>query len=63
MADSNKPKEIMEKIITGQLRKFYEQLCLTEQAHMVEEGNPKIGKFLKGLGLEVTGFKSMDTSK
>jgi translation elongation factor EF-Ts len=53
----------MEKIITGQLRKFYEQLCLTEQAHMVEEGNPKVGKFLKGLGLEVTGFKSMDTSK
>ena len=63
MADSNKPPEIMEKIITGQLRKFYEQICLTEQSHMVEEGNPKVGKFLKGLGLEVAGFKSVDTSK
>jgi elongation factor Ts len=63
MADSNKPQEIMDKIITGQLRKFYEQICLTEQAHMVEEGNPKVGKFLKGLGLEVTAFKAVDTSK
>jgi hypothetical protein len=30
---------------------------------MVEEGNPKVGKFLKGLGLEVTAFKAVDTSK
>ena len=63
MADSNKPPEIMEKIITGQLRKFYEHICLTEQTHMVEEGNPKVGKFLKGKGLEVVGFKFTGTSK
>jgi elongation factor Ts len=63
MADSNKPPEILEKIITGQLRKFYEQICLTEQSHMVEEGNPKVGRFMKDLGLEVKGFKLMGTSK
>jgi len=58
-ANANKPPEILEKIINGQLRKFYESVCLTEQAHMVEEGNPKVGKVLKGLGLEVKGFKLM----
>jgi elongation factor Ts len=63
MADSNKPPEILEKIITGQLRKFYEQICLTEQSHMVEEGNPKVGRFMKDLGLEVKGFKLMGTAK
>jgi len=57
MAGSKKPPEIMEKIITGQLRKFYEGICLTEQAHMVEEGNPKVEKALKELGLEVKGFR------
>jgi translation elongation factor EF-Ts len=63
MADTNKPPEILNKIISGQLRKFYEQICLTEQSHMVEEGNPKVGNFLKGLGLEVKNFKFMGTSK
>lgn len=57
MAGSKKPPEIMEKIITGQLRKFYEGICLTEQAHMVEEGNPKVEKALEELGLEVKGFR------
>ena len=63
MTDSNKPPEILEKIITGQLRKFYEQICLTEQSHMIEEGNPKVGKFLKDSGLTVKDFKLVETSK
>ena len=63
MANTNKPPEILEKIITGQLRKFYEGICLTEQSHMIEEGNPKVGKLLKGLGLEVKAFRLMGMSK
>mmetsp|Transcript_33412 Transcript_33412/g.54554 ORF Transcript_33412/g.54554 Transcript_33412/m.54554 type:complete len:369 (-) Transcript_33412:99-1205(-) len=63
MQGTNKPPEIMEKIITGQLRKFYEGICLTEQPHMVEEGNPKVSKFMKGLGLEVKAFRLMGMSK
>lgn len=55
--NSGKPPEILEKIVNGKLRKFYEANCLTEQAHMVEEGNPKITKMMKGLGLEVTKFE------
>lgn len=63
MEGSNKPPEILEKIVTGQLRKFYEGICLSEQSHMVEEGNPKVEKALKGLGLELRGFKLMGMSK
>jgi elongation factor Ts len=57
MADSGKPAEIMEKIIGGKMRKFYEGSCLTEQAHMVLEGNPKVQKALKDVGVEVTHFE------
>lgn len=63
MANTNKPPEILEKIITGQLRRFYEGICLTEQSHMIEEGNPKVGKVLKGMGLEVKAFRLMGMSK
>jgi elongation factor Ts len=58
MADSNKPPEVLEKIVTGRMRKFYEEICLTEQEHMVEEGNPKVSKALKELGLAVKRFES-----
>lgn len=56
---SNKPPAIQEKIVVGQLRKFYEGICLTEQLHMAEEGNPKVSKYMKDLGLEVKGFSLM----
>jgi len=59
MADTGKPPEILDKIIQGRLRKFYESVCLTEQAHMVEEGNPKVSKVLKGAGVEVKRFESL----
>jgi len=60
MKDSNKPPEILEKIITGQLRKYYEGVCLTEQTHLVEgDGNVKVGKVMKDVGLEVAEFKLM----
>eukprot|EP00560_Eucampia_antarctica_P000744 CAMPEP_0197841824 /NCGR_PEP_ID=MMETSP1437-20131217/46395_1 /TAXON_ID=49252 ORGANISM="Eucampia antarctica, Strain CCMP1452" /NCGR_SAMPLE_ID=MMETSP1437 /ASSEMBLY_ACC=CAM_ASM_001096 /LENGTH=397 /DNA_ID=CAMNT_0043451627 /DNA_START=63 /DNA_END=1259 /DNA_ORIENTATION=- len=57
MTDSGKPAHILEKIVNGRLRKFYESVCLTEQAHLVEEGNPKISKALAQHGVEVKFFK------
>ena len=59
MKDSGKPPEILEKIVSGRMRKFYEATCLTEQAHMVEEENPKVSKFLKSVGVEVKQFQHM----
>jgi len=58
MADTGKPPEILEKIVVGRMRKFYEEVCLMEQAHMLEEGNPKVSKALNDLGLELVTFKS-----
>ena len=55
-ADSGKPPEILEKIVDGKLRKFYESICLTEQPHMIEEKNPKVSKVLKASGLEAKSF-------
>ena len=57
IADSKKPPEVIEKIVNGRLHKFYADVCLTEQEHMVEEGNPKVSKFLKDHGLVVTGYR------
>ncbi len=58
MADSGKPAEILEKIVKGRLRKFYEGVCLTEQAHMLEDGNPKVSDSLQKVGLKLASFKS-----
>jgi elongation factor Ts len=55
--------EIQEKILNGQLRKYYESVCLTEQAHMVEEGNPKVSKVLTQLGVAVKNFRLMSMNK
>jgi len=63
MTGTNKPPEILEKIIAGQMRKFYEGICLTEQSHMVEEGNPKVSKAMKSLGLEVKNYTLVGMSK
>lgn len=60
--ESGKPADIMAKVGEGRLRKFYEGICLTEQAHMIEEGNPKIGKYLAGKGVEVKRFASLSIS-
>ena len=59
LGDSKKPPEVVEKIVTGRLRKFYEEVCLTEQEHMVEEGGPKVGKALQALGLEIRRFEAV----
>jgi len=57
MADSGKPTEILDRIVSGRLSKFFEQVCLTEQANLVKEGNPQISKMMNKLGLEVARFE------
>ncbi|MCD4813173.1 translation elongation factor Ts [bacterium] len=41
MAESKKPADIMEKIISGKLEKFYEEICLMEQV-FVKDPDKKI---------------------
>lgn len=57
MADSGKPADILEKIVNGRMRKYYEEVCLLEQSHMLEEGNPKVSKLLAQLGLDLVTYK------
>jgi elongation factor Ts len=62
IGDSGKPAAIVEKIVQGKLRKFYESVCLTEQAHMIEEGNPNIAKCLAEQGIAVKRFEALSIS-
>ena len=49
---SGKPPEIVEKIVEGSLRKFYEQAVLMEQTFVVD-GESKISSVLENIGKEV----------
>lgn len=44
--NEGKPAEIAEKMVEGRIRKYYEEICLTEQA-FVKDGDLKVSEFLK----------------
>ena len=44
--NANKPDQILEKIVTGRLGKFYERVCLVEQGY-VKEDNMTVGQYTK----------------
>ncbi len=37
--DSGKPEEIIEKMVEGRLRKYYEEICLLEQTYVIDTDN------------------------
>ncbi len=55
--DSGKPENIVEKIITGQINKYFGEVCLIEQAFVIDP-DQKVGKVVdavaKELGTEIT---------
>jgi elongation factor Ts len=59
--DSGKPEEIIEKMVEGRIRKFYEEVCLLDQTYVVD-GESKISDVLekaaKDLGspVSIIGF-------
>lgn len=46
LKDSGKPKEVIEKIIQGKLQKFYEEVCLLNQA-FIKNPEKTVGVYLK----------------
>jgi elongation factor Ts len=58
---SGKPEAIIEKMVEGRLRKFYEESCLLEQTFVID-GENSVGKVLEafakqaGAAVKVTGF-------
>jgi len=45
MGDSKKPAEIKEKILQGKLQKYFEEVCLLEQAY-IKEPSKKVGQMV-----------------
>lgn len=62
--ESGKPEEIIEKMVEGRLRKFYEEVCLLDQTFVID-GETKISKVLEdaagdvGAPVSVGGFQLM----
>ena len=54
-AESGKPPEIVEKMVTGRVAKYLKEITLLGQP-FVKDPETSVGKLLKGAGAEVTGF-------
>jgi elongation factor Ts len=54
-AESGKPPEIVEKMVTGRVAKFLKEITLLGQA-FVKDPDVSVGKLLSNAGAEVTGF-------
>lgn len=52
---SGKPEAIIEKMVEGRLRKFYEEVCLVDQVFVID-GESKVGQVAEGAGATVEGF-------
>ena len=50
--DSGKPENIVEKIITGQINKYFGEVCLVEQAFVIDP-DKKVGKVVEELAKEL----------
>ncbi len=59
--EQGKPDDIIEKMLTGRMRKFYEEICLLDQIYVMDNERT-ISKVLKdaesdvGVPVELTGF-------
>ena len=60
--ESGKPENIIEKMLEGRLRKYYEEICLLEQTFVID-GETKVRKVLEqisqdvGAPVKITGFR------
>ena len=50
--ESGKPENIVEKIITGQINKYFGEVCLMEQAFVIDP-DQKVGKVVEALSKEL----------
>ncbi|GAN68223.1 translation elongation factor Ts [Acetobacter orleanensis] len=53
--DSGKPEAIIEKMIEGRIRKFYEEVVLLEQV-WVHDGESRVKKVVEQAGVKLVGF-------
>ena len=60
--ESGKPEEIIEKMVEGRLRKFYEEVCLLDQTFVID-GETQVGKAVEAAGKEAGGAISVNGFK
>ncbi len=53
--NEGKPENIVEKMVEGRLSKFFEEICLNEQA-FVKDSDQKVGKYVESKGGSVNTF-------
>jgi elongation factor Ts len=53
--ESGKPKEIVDKMVEGRIRKYLEEICLVSQTY-VKTNDKTVGKLLQENGAKMIGF-------
>ena len=53
-SNAKKPEQIIEKMVTGRIHKFYEKNCLTEQPY-VKDDSMTVGKYVEATAKEFGG--------
>ena len=61
-AESGKPPEIVEKMVTGRIAKFLKEITLVGQP-FVKDSDQTVGALLKGAGASVTAFVRFEVSE
>lgn len=56
--ESGKPAEIVEKMVEGRIRKFYEEACLVDQTFVID-GDSKVSAAVEAAGKEANGAISI----
>ncbi len=56
--NASKPENIIEKMVDGRIRKFYEQNCLLNQA-FVKNGEQTVGQYVEGVAKSLGGTLSV----
>jgi elongation factor Ts len=60
--DSGKPKEIVDKMIEGRIRKYLEEICLVSQTY-VKTNDKTVGKLLEENGAKMIGFTRIEVGE
>ena len=47
--ESGKPDDIIEKMVEGRLRKYYQEVCLLEQTYVID-GDTKVSNVIEAAG-------------
>jgi elongation factor Ts len=60
--DSGKPKEIVDKMVEGRIRKYLEEICLVSQTY-VKTNDKTVGKLLEENGAKMVGFTRIEVGE